>query len=143
MFGINKNGTKHKIGIIMPAFFPASRVTYDNSQSGLSATKAQSAIDELKNNQLWIQTGSCTAKTGTSGQTEGGITLYISPIVHITFDTPFKSTPSIFFTEAGGNGGRIYQYRISGVTKNDFYYWMIANYPNYDNSDAKWVAIGI
>lgn len=29
MFGINKNGTKHKIGIIMPAFFPASRVTYD------------------------------------------------------------------------------------------------------------------
>lgn len=28
MFGINKNGTKHKIGIIMPAFFPASRVTY-------------------------------------------------------------------------------------------------------------------
>ncbi len=29
MFGINKNGTKHKIGIIMPAFFPSSRVTYD------------------------------------------------------------------------------------------------------------------
>lgn len=29
MFGINKNGTKHKTGIIMPAFYPASRVTYD------------------------------------------------------------------------------------------------------------------
>lgn len=30
MFGINKNGTKHKIGIIMPAFFPASRVTHES-----------------------------------------------------------------------------------------------------------------
>lgn len=29
MFGINKNGTKHKVGVIMPSFFPSSRVTYD------------------------------------------------------------------------------------------------------------------
>lgn len=28
MFGINKNGTKHKFGIVMPSFFPSSRVTY-------------------------------------------------------------------------------------------------------------------
>lgn len=48
MFGINKNGTKHKIGIIMPAFFPASRTTYDGTTSGLSATRVQGAIDEVK-----------------------------------------------------------------------------------------------
>ena len=30
MFAINKNGTKHKVGIIMPAFFPASRVTHES-----------------------------------------------------------------------------------------------------------------
>ena len=47
MFGINKNGTKHKIGIIMPAFFPASRTTYDGATSGLSATRVQGAIDEV------------------------------------------------------------------------------------------------
>ena len=47
MFGINKNGTKHKIGIIMPAFFPASRTTYDPTTSGLSATRVQGAIDEM------------------------------------------------------------------------------------------------
>ena len=48
MFGINKNGTKHKIGIIMPAFFPASRITYDGTTSGLSATKVQGAIDAVE-----------------------------------------------------------------------------------------------
>lgn len=47
MFGINKNGTKHKIGIAMPSFFPSSRVTYDNTQSGLTSTDVQDAIDEL------------------------------------------------------------------------------------------------
>lgn len=47
MFGINKNGTKHKIGIVMPSFFPASRTSYSNSVSGLTATNAQDAIDEL------------------------------------------------------------------------------------------------
>lgn len=30
MFAINKNGTKHKIGIIMPAFYPASRITHES-----------------------------------------------------------------------------------------------------------------
>lgn len=48
MFGINKNGTKHKVGIIMPAFFPASRTTYDNTTSGLSATRVQGAIDAVE-----------------------------------------------------------------------------------------------
>lgn len=48
MFAINKNGTKHKIGIIMPAFFPASRTTYDPTTSGLSATKVQGAIDAVE-----------------------------------------------------------------------------------------------
>ena len=47
MFGINKNGTKHKFGIVMPSFFPSSRVTYDNTQSGLTSTDVQDAIDEL------------------------------------------------------------------------------------------------
>lgn len=47
MFAINKNGTKYKAGIIMPAFFPASRTTYDNTTSDLSATKVQGAIDEV------------------------------------------------------------------------------------------------
>ena len=63
MFGINKNGTKHKVGIIMPAFFPASRVTYDNSQSGLSATKVQGAIDEAIDD-LKVKSVTITPKTG-------------------------------------------------------------------------------
>ena len=47
MFGINKSGTKHKIGIAIPASYPASRTSYSNSVSGLVATNVQSAIDEL------------------------------------------------------------------------------------------------
>lgn len=53
MFGINKNGTKHKIGIIMPSFFPASRTSYSNSSSGLSAVNAQAAIDEVAGNTVY------------------------------------------------------------------------------------------
>ncbi len=41
MSGINKNGTKHKVGIIMPAFFPANRVTYDGGT-------VEDALDEVK-----------------------------------------------------------------------------------------------
>ena len=39
MFGINKNGTKHKIGIIMPAFYPASRVTHESVSVTADGTK--------------------------------------------------------------------------------------------------------
>ena len=42
-----KNGIKGTYGLQMPAFFPASRTTYDNSQSGLAATRVQGAIDEV------------------------------------------------------------------------------------------------
>lgn len=45
MFGINKNGTKHKIGIVMPSFFPSSRVTYKNG----SVEDALNEIHEIKN----------------------------------------------------------------------------------------------
>lgn len=45
--GIIKNGTKKKAGLYMPSLFPASRTTYDNTQSGLSANRTQGAIDEL------------------------------------------------------------------------------------------------
>ena len=47
MFGINKNGLKQKIGVLMPSFFPASRTSYDNTGSGLTSTNAQDARDEL------------------------------------------------------------------------------------------------
>ena len=45
MFGINKNGTKHKIGIIMPAFYPASRVTYDGGT-------VEDALNSVSNESL-------------------------------------------------------------------------------------------
>ncbi len=43
-----KNGTKHTTGLQMPAFFPASRTTYDGTTSGLSATRVQGAIDAME-----------------------------------------------------------------------------------------------
>jgi hypothetical protein len=45
-----KNGTKHGVCVKRPSLFPASATTYDNSQSGLSATRVQGAIDELAPN---------------------------------------------------------------------------------------------
>ncbi len=42
-----KNGTKHDVCVKRPSLFPASATTYDNSQSGLSATRVQGAIDEV------------------------------------------------------------------------------------------------
>lgn len=42
-----KNGTKHDVCVKRPSLFPASATTYDNSQSGLSATRVQGAIDEM------------------------------------------------------------------------------------------------
>ena len=48
MFGINKNGTKHKIGIIMPAFFPSSRVTHESVSVTADGVKTYSALlDQL------------------------------------------------------------------------------------------------
>ncbi len=43
-----KNGTKGTYGLQMPAFFPASRTTYDPTTSGLSATRVQGAIDAVE-----------------------------------------------------------------------------------------------
>ena len=42
-----KNGTKHDVCVKRPPLFPASATTYDNSQSGLAATRVQGAIDEV------------------------------------------------------------------------------------------------
>lgn len=53
MYGITfykKNGTKHDVCVKRPSLFPASATTYDNSQSGLSATRVQGAIDEIADN---------------------------------------------------------------------------------------------
>ena len=48
MFGINKNGTKHKIGIIMPASYPASRITRESVSVTADGVKTWSQlIDEL------------------------------------------------------------------------------------------------
>ena len=50
MFGINKNGTKHKIGIIMPASYPSARVTFDPTVKNIlpnTATDCQKAIDAV------------------------------------------------------------------------------------------------
>ena len=44
MFGINKNGTKHKIGIIMPAFFPSSRVTHESVSVTADGVKTYSQM---------------------------------------------------------------------------------------------------
>lgn len=51
-----KNGIKGTYGLQMPAFFPASKTTYDNSQSGLAATRVQGAIDEVNDKAENIET---------------------------------------------------------------------------------------
>lgn len=43
-----KNGTKHDVCVKRPSLFPASATTYDNSQSGLSVTRVQGAIDAVE-----------------------------------------------------------------------------------------------
>lgn len=48
MFGINKNGTKHKIGIIMPASYPASRITRESVSVTADGVKTwQALLEEL------------------------------------------------------------------------------------------------
>lgn len=48
MFGINKNGTKHKIGIIMPANYPASRITRESVSVTADGVKTwQALLEEL------------------------------------------------------------------------------------------------
>ena len=49
--GIVVSGT---ISVIAATYFPSNDVTYDNTESGLSSTNVQGAIDELY--------GVCTAK---------------------------------------------------------------------------------
>ena len=45
---VKKNGLVNKLaGIAIPASYPSARIAYDNSSSGLSATNAQAAIDEI------------------------------------------------------------------------------------------------
>lgn len=46
--GFIKNGTKGTYGLQMPAFFPASRVTYDNTNHPDLPNRVQGAIDEVK-----------------------------------------------------------------------------------------------
>ena len=44
MFGINKNGTKHKIGIVMPAYYPASRITRESVSVTADGSKTWSTL---------------------------------------------------------------------------------------------------
>lgn len=44
MFGINKNGTKHKVGIIMPANYPASRITRESVSVTADGVKTYSQL---------------------------------------------------------------------------------------------------
>lgn len=46
LIGVIKNGVKTKVAAKLPNLFPASRTTYDNTSSGLSANRVQGAIDE-------------------------------------------------------------------------------------------------
>lgn len=45
--GIIKNGVKEKMPVVVVENIDASGVAYDNSNSGLSATRVQGAIDEV------------------------------------------------------------------------------------------------
>lgn len=47
LIGVIKNGVKTKVAAKLPNLFPASRTTYDNTSSGLSANRVQGAIDEV------------------------------------------------------------------------------------------------
>lgn len=57
---IMKDGRQYGVGGITPA----ENVTYDNTQSGMSATDVQGAIDELKNGSLYYRKGEFFEITG-------------------------------------------------------------------------------
>lgn len=125
MFGINKNGTKHKIGIIMPAFFPASRITYDNTTSGLSATDAQGAIDELDSKTMKSEVVSGTTDS------DGNITLNSSTwttssriILHAPsanfIITPFVNSSNVWCLHATNTSGIIAA--SASITTRVFYF---------------------
>lgn len=50
-FKINKNGKTYEGGVI-PKNYPASNISYNNSQSGLSADNVQGAIDEIADGKI-------------------------------------------------------------------------------------------
>ena len=60
---INKNDKSYPVGVI-PKNYPSTNIGYDNSQSGLSATKVQGAIDEITGLKTIIKSKTMLASTG-------------------------------------------------------------------------------
>lgn len=76
MFGINKNGTKHKIGIVMPASYPSSRVSYNGGsvETALdNAMKSSDIVLEYKATTA-VSIGANTFADSTTGITKAGYT---------------------------------------------------------------------
>lgn len=115
MFGINKNGTKHKIGIVMPASYPSSRTSYDNTGSGLTATNVQDAIDEIGTDSGWQTTAAVNGNTiqyrkignqvwvrrGTIGTTSAGSWSNIASLP--TGYRPSANVSHAIYSESGGS----------------------------------------
>lgn len=60
---IMKDGRQYGVGGITPA----ENVTYDNTESGMTATDVQGALDELKNGLITVKQYTGTATTDVSG----------------------------------------------------------------------------
>lgn len=87
-----KNGTVNKMAAVevtMPASYPASNVTYDPTTSGLSATRVQGAIDEVKADLFNDTINTLTAGSHTTVQAGGYA--QIGRLVILNFRVTFDS----------------------------------------------------
>lgn len=87
---------------------------------------------------LKIQTGSISDVTTGTTASSGW---YISTSQSVTFPRPFSSIPTVMIQEAGGNGGRMYRFRINGITTTGFTFWLIANVAEYTPVGTSWIAV--
>lgn len=108
---IMKDGRQYGVGGITPA----ENVTYDNTQSGMSATDVQGAVDELKNglaNIPVIKTGTTTGTTSSTGNFQTNIlkenrTILsaLIPLSNTIVSVYASTTPYWYFrvTDSSGN----------------------------------------
>ena len=109
MFGINKNGTKHKIGIVMPASYPSARVTFDPTVKNIlpnTATDCQKAIDAVSE-RIYYKDFDVTTAAHSAVQP---YTAYNSTTVGLSGYTPISAMPM------GTSGARC----LANLSTNDY-----------------------
>ena len=110
-----KNGTKHDVCVKRPSLFPASATTYDNSNSGLSATRVQGAIDEVAGK---VDRGSVSV-TADGVKTYGTL---LSELFTLTDAAKFTPFTKIIFYDTNSGYQTVYTARLLTSSSGYFYY---------------------